>query len=64
MSMAFIRKIQTNTVSASGAINLRLLALWIVGLGLVVHHFDQDFDSSLEATRNAGSGLAGTQPQK
>ena len=32
MSMAFIRKIQTNTVRASGAISLRLLALWITPL--------------------------------
>ena len=30
--MAFIRKIQTNTVSASGDTSLRLLALWITPL--------------------------------
>jgi len=30
--MAFIRKIQTNTVSASGEMNLRLWALWILAL--------------------------------
>jgi hypothetical protein len=32
MSMAFIRKIQTNTVSARGAMNLRDWALWILAL--------------------------------
>ncbi|MCY1380575.1 hypothetical protein D9M69_684100 [compost metagenome] len=32
MSMKFIMKIQTNTVSASGAISGRLLALWITDL--------------------------------
>ena len=31
-SIAFIRKIQTNTVSASGATSLRLLALWTMPL--------------------------------
>ena len=30
--MAFIMKIQTNTVSASGDTSLRLLALWITPL--------------------------------
>ncbi|EWS66087.1 hypothetical protein Y695_00650 [Hydrogenophaga sp. T4] len=32
MSMKFIMKIQTNTVSARGATSLRLLALWITDL--------------------------------
>ena len=31
-AIAFIMKIQTNTVSASGATNLRLLALWTMPL--------------------------------
>ena len=30
--MAFIRKIQTNTVSASGATSLRLFSLWMTPL--------------------------------
>jgi hypothetical protein len=60
--MAFIRKIQTNTVSARGAMNLRL-GVVDIGLGLVVHHLDQHFHGGLEAAGHAGSGLAGSQPE-
>ena len=57
MSMAFIRKIQTNTVRASGATSLRL---WRCGyaLGLIVDHLVQHFDRGLEAAGHTRRRLA------
>ena len=63
-SIAFSRKIQTNTVSASGATSLRLSALWTMPLACVVDHLDQDLDRGLEAARHARGGLARGQPQQ
>ena len=48
-SIEFIRKIQTNTVSASGADELARRALCTMALGLVVDHLDHDLDRRLES---------------
>ena len=58
------RKIQTNTVSASGATSLRLLGVVDDALGLVVDELEQDLDRGLEAPRNARGGLARGAPQQ
>ena len=58
------RKIQTKTVRARGGDQLAALGAVHDALGLRVDHFNQYLNSGLEATRHAGRGLAGGQPQE
>ena len=62
--MAFIRKIQTNTVNASGETSLRLARISNHALGLVLHHFRQNFYRRLETAWHARGGFARSRPKQ
>ena len=62
-SIAFIRKIQTKAVSASGATELARGFVVDDALGLGVDHLDQELDRGLEAAGDAGGDALGNAPE-